>query len=190
MILAVLVAAAALAACGDDDGPAGNGSPTADAALLQPGDSILAIDLDPGESSYPFAESPANAIDNNVGSKYLNFGEVNSGFIVTPSFGSSTIKSFVITTANDALQRDPTAYALYGTNDMITSADNSSATDEDWTLIDSGALALPDARQVEGPRVPVSGFGRFTSYLFVVTAVKDEAFANSMQFSEIQFYGH
>lgn len=190
MILAALTAAAVLAACGDDDGPVNTGSTAPDTTLLMPGDPILAIDLDPGESQYPAFESPPDAIDNDVLTKYLNFGEVNSGFIVTPSYGSSVIRSFVMTTANDALARDPAAYALYGTNDMITSADNSSAMDENWTLIDSGSFTLPDTRREAGPMVQVNGFRRFTSYLFVVTAVRDEASANSMQFSEIQFFGH
>ena len=67
-------------------------------ALLQPIDPILAVDLD-GDSSYPDAESPHNAIDR-TGAKYLNFGKTNSGFIVSPSAGSSVVRSFQITTAN------------------------------------------------------------------------------------------
>lgn len=190
MILAALIAAAVLAACGDDDGPVNTGSTAADTTLLLPGDPILAIDLDPGESQYPLAETPAEAIDNDVRTKYLNFGKLNSGFIVTPSFGSSVIRSFVMTTANDAFARDPAAYALYGTNDMITSADNSSAMGEYWTLIDSSSITLPVTRSEEGPMIQVNGVRKFRSYLFVVTAVRDPALSNSMQFSEIQFFGH
>jgi hypothetical protein len=62
--------------------------------------------------------------------KYLNFGEINSGFIVTPSNGPSIVHSFQITTANDAVERDPTSWRLYGTDDPITSTDNSTGSQE------------------------------------------------------------
>ena len=53
--------------------------------------------------------------------KYLNYGKVNSGFIITPAARPSTVTSFQITTANDIANRDPSAWSLYGTNDAITS---------------------------------------------------------------------
>lgn len=53
------------------------------ADVTNPGDFIIAIDLD-GSSGYPPAENPPNAIDNTL-AKYLNTGGPNSGFIVTPS---------------------------------------------------------------------------------------------------------
>ena len=71
--------------------------------ILQPGDPIIAIDLDaslvPGStSSSPDGEQAPNALDQFSDTKYLNFGEVNSGFIVTPAFGASTVQSFLLTT--------------------------------------------------------------------------------------------
>jgi hypothetical protein len=36
-------------------------------------------------SSYPAAEAPANILDGNPATKYLNRGGAGSGFIVTPS---------------------------------------------------------------------------------------------------------
>lgn len=52
------------------------------ADVTNPGDFIIAIDLD-GGSGYPGGETPPNAIDNTL-AKYLNTGGPNSGFIVTP----------------------------------------------------------------------------------------------------------
>ena len=89
-------------------------------SLLTPGSPILAIDLD-GGSSYPNNETPQNAADRSL-NKYLNFGEVNSGFIVTPAGSATTVESFQITTANDLAERDPTSWDLYGTNDPIPDA--------------------------------------------------------------------
>ncbi len=156
--------------------------------ILSPGDAIIAIDTDSGESSYPPNESPQNAIDGTL-NKYLNFGEQNSGFIVTPSKGASIIESFEITTANDAVERDPTTWSLYGTNDPITSADNSTGTTENWNLIDSGSLSLPSARNTTDSAELVAGSTAYSSYRMIFSAVKDGGAANSMQFAEIQFFG-
>lgn len=156
-------------------------------AILSPGDPILAVDTD-GTSSYPGNEDPPNAIDGTI-DKYLNFGEVNSGFIVTPSNSSAIITSFQVTTANDAEERDPTSWALYGTNDPVTSADNSDGSQENWTLIDSGGVSLPSARNAPGPTVPVDSDTAWTSYRMIFTGVKNESAANSMQIAEIEFFG-
>ena len=158
------------------------------AGFLSPFDPIIAIDLDPGQSVSPGGEQVGNAIDGTL-AKYLNFGEVDSGFIVTPAVGSTTISSFQITTANDAEERDPDAWELYGTNDPITSANNSTGTNENWTLIDSGSVSLPSARNTPGPTVPVTNSTAYTSYRMIFTGVKNAAAANSMQIAEIDFFG-
>jgi len=155
--------------------------------ILAAGDAIVAVDLD-GDSDSPANEDPANAIDNTL-DKYLNFGEENSGFIVTPSFGASVLNGFQITTANDAEERDPTDWQLFGTNDAVTSANHSDGSDENWTLIDSGTLALPALRDTAGPITAVTTADAYTSYRMIFTDVKNSGGANSMQFAEIQFFG-
>src|SRR6185295_7451514 len=73
-------------------------------------------------SMYPTPnEAPQFCIDGDVNTKYLNFGRRGGGFIVQP--GSSTVRSFLLTTANDASERDMTSYQLFGTNAPIVSAD-------------------------------------------------------------------
>lgn len=156
--------------------------------IMTPGDPIRAVDFSPA-SSYPGGEAPANALDGNSGTKYLNFGENNSGFIVTPAAGPSVVQGFVITTANDAPERDPSGWALYGTNDPITSPDNTQGNNENWALIDSGVMSLPDTRLAVGPLVDVDGAAAYTSYRMVFTSVKNATAANSMQIADIQFIG-
>lgn len=165
---------------GDVDLPSGT-------AIFSPGDPIIAIDLG-GNSSYPGNETPQNAIDGTL-AKYLNFGETSSGFIVTPSRGPSIVTSFEITTANDAEERDPVGWQLYGTNSAIVSTDNSNGAGESWTLIDSGSVTLPGARNTLGPTVSVDNNTAYASYRMVFTSVKNTGAANSMQLAEIQFYG-
>jgi len=49
--------------------------------ITQPGDSVSGSSF-----NYPGGENPGNAIDDNTGSKYLNFDKLNAGFTVTPRF--------------------------------------------------------------------------------------------------------
>jgi len=159
--------------------------------LLAPGNSIIPIrDVDPAPSSNsPAAEGALNAIDRNINSKYLNFGEERSGFIVTPSAGSFIVNGFQIVTANDAEVRDPASWQLYGTNDPIVTPNNGIGNAENWTLIDSGALSLPADRLADGPIVPINNTqGAFSSYRMIFPTVKDAAAANSMQIAEFKLF--
>ena len=132
-------------------------------------------------------EGPTNAFDGNSATKYLNFGEERSGFIITPSGGSSIVQSFILTTANDADVRDPASYSLYGTNSPIVSANHGFGDGEPWTLIESGGLSLPATRQTAGSAVDVSGAVPYSSYRMVFNTVKNATSANSMQIGEVQF---
>ncbi len=80
---------------------------TAVPTILATGDSIIAIDADGNSATPVIAELVANILDGNSGTKYLNTGIINSGFIVTPAAGASVVQSFAITTANDRPDRDP-----------------------------------------------------------------------------------
>ncbi len=157
------------------------------ADILSISDAILAIQTAPA-SRYPSGEPPINVIDGDINNKYLNYGENNSGIIVTPAYGSSVVRAFEIWTANDAPERDPTNWALYGTTDTIASFNNSQGIVENWTLIDEGYITLPEARNTSGGIVPVNNISTsYTSYKMIFPELKDSAAANSMQISEIQF---
>jgi len=155
--------------------------------ILSSLDSILAIHVG-SDSRYPGAESPSKVIDGDINTKYLNFGKLNTGFIVTPSIGPSVLDSFQITTANDSAERDPVTWELYGTNDEIVDGDNSDATGETWTLICAGTMNLPDERFTPGEMVDICNQDQaYASYLMLFPTVKGDG--NSMQIAEIQFYG-
>ena len=143
----------------------GVGSIGAADALLSPGDKIVAVGGSLiNQSSYPAAEMPGYAVDQNFSTKYLNSGKLNTGFIVTPTWGASTIKSILFVTANDSEARDPASYELYGTNDPITSQDNSFGDEENWTLITSGTLSLPSERMTIGEILSFENESSYTSY--------------------------
>ncbi|MDB6133501.1 MAG: hypothetical protein JWM59_1744 [Verrucomicrobiales bacterium] len=159
-----------------------------DAGIFSADDAIIPIQRPYTRSGYRTNnEKPQNVVDGLAETKYLNFGELNSGIIVTPT-ASSTVRSLVITTANDSPERDPSSYALYGTNDPITSGDNSTGSAENWTLISRGPLALPDARNTAGPAVSFSNSTAYTSYRLIFPGVKNNVAANSLQIAEVQLY--
>lgn len=149
------------------------------------------VGVDQTDSFYPVGERPLEAIDGikTGGSKHLNFGREGSGIIVTPGSGSSVIDGILITTANDTEARDPSAYDLFGTNDLIVSLDNSEGTAENWTLITSGTMTLPSARNTDGPLSTFANSTAYTSYKVIFTDNKGpDGSANSIQFAEIQLF--
>ena len=162
-----------------------------------------------GANNWPPAEPPPDLIDGlygGGGQKYLNFAEFNTGVIITPSVitggTATTVTSMTLWVANDAEERDPATYELYGTNNPIV--DGGAGTNyplSDFTLIQSGDLSLPSARNAStesaaGPpftgnnqTVAITNSTSYTSYLLIFPTVKTEASANSMQLSEVQFRG-
>jgi hypothetical protein len=150
-----------------------------------------------GVNNWPGGEPPTAAIDG-VGQKYLNFAEVNTGILVTPTFNGgngSIVTGMTLWAANDAVERDPASFELYGTNQVIGGAGPFALSN--FTLVSSGALALPDSRNAGGGAVldPLNSqtvtfpnTSSYTSYLVLFPTVKNES-ANSMQIAEIQLDG-
>lgn len=163
-------------------------------AVLAPANPIVAIDLPVAgaatQSESPGGEQAPLVIDGDIATKYLNFGKTNSGFIVTPAGGVSVVTGFTMTTANDATERDPVNWELYGTNDTITTvAHGTGLMAESWALISSGTLAPPAGRGVAAPAMTFANADGYTSYKWLVRSLIDEGLANSMQIAEIQFDG-
>jgi hypothetical protein len=106
---------------------------------------VAAIAVPVSDSASPGGEGPVNVIDGLATTKLLNFGKQNSGLIMTPGGGPKAVTSFQITTANDWIGRDPASWILYGTNDPISSDNNSAGIEENWVIIDSGDLSGSNA---------------------------------------------
>ena len=185
------------------------------APIFAPGDPIIggisdgtnflvgAVGSDGGNTVYtdnvwPMNEDPTHAIDG-VGQKYLNFAELNTGFIVTPSLGgalNTIVTGITIWTSNDAVGRDPATYQLLGTNAAI--AGGGPFFLSDFTLISSGGLALPGTRQPGGnsalqadtqQTITFANSADYDSYLVLFPTVKDEPTVNSMQVGDVQLDG-
>lgn len=164
---------------------------------------VGAVGTDGGNNNYtdnvwPTAEPPTKLIDG-VSQKYLNFAELNTGAIITPlaNGGLGTIATSIqLWTANDTEGRDPTAYALYGTNAVITGGGPFALAL--FTLISSGPLALPAGRNGTGnvalvdansQTVTFANGQSYTTYLLLFPTVKNEPAVNSLQVAEVQLFG-
>ncbi|HPY48665.1 MAG TPA: discoidin domain-containing protein [Sedimentisphaerales bacterium] len=149
------------------------------------GDPVVGV---PDDSDWPAAETPDLAIDDNVNTKFLHFkGEAEpTGIRVTPSVGATVVTGLTLTTANDAVERDPVAFELYGSNDGI---------DGPYTLIAGGDV--PDFAQADAwPRftrnatpIVIENDVAYAHYQLLFTAVRDPGSANSMQIAEIELLG-
>jgi hypothetical protein len=149
--------------------------------ILAKGNPIVAIDG--FQSNHPTAENAAGAIDGNVSTKYLNFGKQNSGFVVTPSKGATIARSFTLTTGNDQPGRDPSSVEIWGTNGGLLELDNNDGNENNWTLVYSGPVTLPDARGATSDPVGFENINAYTSYKILFPTIKD-ANNNSMQLAE------
>ena len=162
--------------------------------ITVPGDPVELVngvnDGDANSGPPPAAEGVEHAIDG-VTQKYLNFLDLGSGFAVTPSLGPTVVTGLRLFTANDAVERDPASYLLEGSTSGFGGA---------WTLISTGALALPDGRNAGGSIAidPAVHFNQtvlfansawYTSYRITFPTLKDAAAANSMQIAELQLLG-
>ncbi len=153
--------------------------------ITAPSDTVRGV---PNDGDWPAAEHPALAIDNSVETKYLHFrgAERSTGFQVTPSAGATVVTGLTFTTANDAAERDPVAFELYGSNTSL---------DGPYTLIASGAI--PDFAQASAwPRytmnttpITFANSTAYAHYQLLFTGVRNAAAANSTQIAEVEFLG-
>jgi len=155
------------------------------ADVTSPADVIVGV---PNDGDWPGAETPNLAFDNNTATKYLHFkGETEpTGVQITPAVGATVVTGLALTTANDAVERDPISFELYGSNEGI---------DGPYTLIASGDV-VDFAGEVAWPRftknvTPITFENEvaYTNYQILFPAVRNPGGANSMQIAEIELIG-
>jgi hypothetical protein len=129
----------------------------------------------PTSNNSPSNETAVNAFDGNPGTKYLNFDKQNAGVTVKLSQGR-VVQKFTITTANDAVERDPSSYKLYGSNDGVN-----------WTLIKEGALSLSDNRFAVSDEIAVDNTNAYVYYFIKFPSIKNNI-GNSVQIGEVTYY--
>ena len=161
------------------------GQAAAQVDITSPADFIRGV---PDDGDWPGGESPNLAIDDSVNTKYLHFkGETEpTGFQVTPSVRATIVTGLVLTTANDAAERDPTAFELSGSNVSL---------DGPYTLIARGDV-VDFAGATSWPRftkntTPITFVNKdaYAHYQLLFTGIRDAASANSMQIAEVELLG-
>ena len=129
----------------------------------------------PTSNNSPSNETAVNAFDGNPSTKYLNFDKQNAGVTVKLSQGR-VVQKFTITTANDAIERDPSSYKLYGSNDGVN-----------WTLIKEGPLSLSDSRFTVSGEISVDNTTAYVYYFIKFPSIKNNI-GNSVQIGEVTYY--
>jgi len=162
----------------------------ADSAVDSPdvtraGDVVVGV---PDDGDWPAAEYPGLVIDDDTATKFLHFKGATepTGFQVTPLVGATVVTEITFTTANDAAERDPASFELYGSNSSI---------DGPYTLIASGdivdfagATAWPRFTKNETP-ITFDNSVAYAHYQVLFPTVRDSASANSMQIAEVELIG-
>lgn len=153
-----------------------------------------------GNNQWPGGENPDFVIDGTT-SKYLNFDDddtFNLGFAITPESGASNVTSMEIWNANDAGERDPNSYEIWGSNITLDGSE-ASLSFADFTLVAAGSL-LPDVGRNPGgitiagapglhsEVVEFSNTESYLTYIVFFPTVQIPGAANSVQFAEVQLY--
>jgi hypothetical protein len=136
---------------------------------------VVINNIYPTSNNSPSNEGAANAFDGNPNTKYLNFDKQNAGVTVKLNQGR-VVKKFTITTANDAVERDPASYKLYGSNDGVN-----------WVLLSEGPLSLSDNRFTVSGEITVANTTAYIYYFIKFPSIKNNS-GNSVQVSEVTYY--
>jgi len=158
-------------------------APIADVTV--PGDIVKGV---PDDGDWPGAETPPLAFDDNANTKYLHFkGETEpTGIQITPLGGLSIVTGISLTTANDAIERDPISFELYGSNESI---DGPYELIADGNVVDfAGEAAWPRFTMNETPIIFDNDVA-YAHYQLMFPAVRDPGSANSMQIAEVELLG-
>ena len=140
-------------------------------------------------NTWPGAETPPNAVDNNTATKYLNFAKLNTGFLITPT-SPGVATGLNLSTANDAVERDPTSYMVFGSNSAVANTTAGTTYDSSgFTLISSGVVVPPATRLTAYTPVTFPNSTSYSSYLVLFPTVFNPVAANSMQISEADLVG-
>ncbi|UCD51151.1 MAG: hypothetical protein JSW27_00690, partial [Phycisphaerales bacterium] len=156
--------------------------------ITQPGDPILGV---PDDGNWPGNEEPPGSIDDEVGVKYLCFKtsfipdqDGYAGIRVTPSQNQYVVTALNFATANDAIERDPVAFTLLGSNDSIDGpyVEIASGTIDDL----NGATSWDRNTWISAP-IEIDNNKVYAHYELRFTELRNRTAANSVQIGEIEF---
>ncbi len=155
--------------------------------VTQPGDPVIA-----SSANSPGSEGVANAIDGKP-TKYLNRDSANdakvSGFVVSPSIGTTWVTGMAMQSANDAADRDPKQVTLEGSNDD-TLVDFVSGNWELITTINAPAWSaqFPGNDRFQWQTFTFDNFKPYKHYRWTVVTTQGPSTC-CMQIAEVELLG-
>jgi hypothetical protein len=159
------------------------------ADVTAPGDIVQGVPndglMDGDNWGWPGAEHPALAIDDNVNTKFLHFrGDLMpTGIRVTPLNGPSVVTGLSFTTANDSPERDPIAFALYGSNSGIDGKYDLIACGD---IVDFDQEVACDRFTKNATPITFDNDVAYAHYEVLFLDVRNAGGSNSMQIAEIE----
>ncbi|MFM7568933.1 MAG: PA14 domain-containing protein, partial [Betaproteobacteria bacterium] len=134
-----------------------------------------------GQANSPSSEGPLNVLDGDSSSKYFNRDKLNTGLVFAyPQ--AQVVDTLRLVSANDAPERDPITFVLYGSNESAEWAGS------DWVEIASGGTGLASARRVASD-VAIESDTAYRFYKLVFPTLRDAARASGMQVAEVMLFG-
>ena len=121
--------------------------------------------------TFPKHQSPAQAFDDDPKTKYLNFEGNGSGLIIETRKG--VVEKIALTSGEDAPNRDPTSYVLFGSKDG-----------KKFQQISKGTVPSFSKRS-ERIELPIKNSSAFAIYKLIFPSVASSK-ADAMQISEVE----
>jgi hypothetical protein len=136
--------------------------------LVQMDDPVVASSL-----NSPPGQGAAQACDGSADTKYLNLDKVNTYLTLYPSVTNVPVVALDLISAEDAPERDPASFALYGSTNGVN-----------FTLIASNAFP-PFLGRLSIQTIPFGNTNVYSVYRLHFPTVVNEAAAVAMQIAEI-----
>jgi hypothetical protein len=137
-------------------------------------------------NNWPSNEGPDKAVDNNTGSKFLHFRNNNAGVILRPTNSSVVFNRLALFTANDAPERDPASYVIYGSAEALGGSSGTNIQLSSLTKIAEGTVTMLSNRNAGPTMIQFANSTAYTSYVVVFPTVRTPASTTLTQISEIQ----
>ena len=137
-------------------------------------------------TNWPAAESPDKVVDANTGTKFLIHRNSHAGVILKPTNSSLVFNRLSLSTANDASERDPASFILYGSSSNLTGNASTNIPISSLTQIASGNVTMLSDRNAGPTVIQFANSVAYTSYVVVFPTVRSTVSNNLMQISEIQ----
>ncbi|HWD17968.1 MAG TPA: hypothetical protein VHB20_01710, partial [Verrucomicrobiae bacterium] len=131
-----------------------------------------------GGGSSPAGQEVGYATDDSLATKYLNFGKLNTGLTIRPSFSSRVAQGLTLVSAPDSPERDPASYVLSGSSDGTH-----------FTTIASGQVPIfPQRSYIQS--FSFTNAAAYPYYKLIFPTVANSSSANSMQIGEVELLSY